>query len=66
MNDNSKNNKNYYNCEKKKYIAKNYFKFKQNNSQINVARNFRQNIQQNKQKTFSSRIIIEISNDSKN
>ena len=32
MNDDSKNDKNCYNYEKKKYIAKNCFEFKQNNS----------------------------------
>ena len=44
MNDDSKNDKNCYNCEKKKHIAKNCFKLKQNNFQINVVKDFRQSI----------------------
>ena len=62
----SKNNKNYYNCEKKRHILKNCFELKQNNSQINIVKNSRQNIQQDEQKTLSSRFIIEISNNLKN
>ena len=64
--DDSKNDKNCYNYEKKKHIAKNCLEFKQNNSQVNVIKNFRQSTQQNEQKTFSLQTIIEISNDSKN
>ena len=36
----SKNDKNCYNCEKKKHIAKNCFELKQNNSQVNVVKSF--------------------------
>jgi len=39
-NNNSKNKRTCYNCNKKKYIAKNCFEFKQNNSQINIIENF--------------------------
>ena len=39
-NDDSKNNKNCYNCEKKEHIAKNCLEFKQNNFQINVVKDF--------------------------
>ena len=46
MNNDLKNDRNCYNCEKKKHIAKNCLEFKQNNFQINVIRNFWQNIQQ--------------------
>ena len=65
-NNDLKNDKNCYNCEKKEHIAKNYFEFKQNNFQVNVVKDFRQNIQQNKQKALSLRIIIKVLNDSKN
>ena len=64
-NNDLKNDRNCYNYEKKKYIAKNYFEFKQNNFQVNVVKDFRQSIQQNEQKTFSLQIIIEISNNLK-
>ena len=50
--DDSKNNKNCYNYEKKEHIAKNCLELKQNNFQVNVVKDFSQNIQQNEQKTF--------------
>ena len=49
----------------KKHFIKNCLEFKQKNSQINVVNSFRQNIYENEQKTFFSRFIIEVSNDSK-
>ena len=39
-NDDLKNYRNYYNYEKKKHIAKNCLEFKQNNSQVNVIKDF--------------------------
>ena len=41
INNNSKNNKNYCNYKKRKYINKNYFEFKQNNFQVNIIKSFR-------------------------
>ena len=64
--DDLKNDRNYYNCEKKRHIVKNCLEFKQNNFQVNVVKNFRQNTQQSEQKTLSLRTIIEVLNDSKN
>ena len=40
MKNNLKNIKKCYNCEKKKYFAKDYFYLKLKNTQINVIKNF--------------------------
>ena len=55
-----------YNCDKKRHITSKCFKLKQKNSQINVIRNFRQNIQVVVERTSSVRLITEVFDESEN
>ena len=66
MNSDSKNDRNCYNCNKKKHFIKNCLELKQKNSQVNAVKSSRQSTHENEQKTLSSRLIIEVSNNSKN
>ena len=61
-----KNERICYNCDEKEHIINKYFKLKQENSQINVIDNFRQNIQVVIERTSSVRLITEIFDESKN
>ena len=63
---NFKDKKVCYNCDEKKHIISKCFKFKQENSQINVIENFRQSIQVVVEKASSVRLITEIFDESKN
>ena len=61
-----KNERIYYNCDKKRHIINKCLKLKQKNSQINVIENFRQNIQIVVEKASSVRLITEVFDESKN
>ena len=66
QNNNFKDERICYNCDKKKHITSKCFKFKQKNSQINAIENFRQNIQVVVEKTSSVRFITEVFDELKN
>ena len=55
-----------YNCGEKKHITSKCLKFKQENSQINAIKNFRQNIQTVVKRAPSIRFITEVFDESKN
>ena len=55
-----------YNCDEKKHITSKCFKLKQENSQINVIKNSRQNIQIVVERALSVRLITEVFDESKN
>ena len=66
QNNDFKDEKICYNCDKKEHITSKCFKFKQKNPQINVIKNFRQNIQIVVERTSSIHFITEIFDESKN
>ena len=66
QNNDFKDERIYYNCDEKKHITSKCFKLKQKNSQINIIKNFRQNIQIVVERTSSVRFIIEVFDESKN
>ena len=61
-----KNERICYNCGEKRHIASKCLKFKQENSQINVIENFRQNIQIVVGRAPSVRLITKVFDESKN
>ena len=61
-----KNERIYYNYDEKEHIISKCFKFKQENFQINIIKNFRQSIQIVVERTSSVRFITEVFNESKN
>ena len=61
-----KNKKICYNCDKKKHIINKCFTFKQKNLQINIIKNFRQNIQIDVEKTLLIYFITEVFDELKN
>ena len=63
---NFKDEKICYNCDEKKHIASKCLKSKQENSQINAIKNFRQSIQIVVEKTSSVRFITEVFDESEN
>ena len=54
-----------YNCDEKKHITSKCLKLKQENFQITVIENFRQNIQLDIEKALSIRFITEVFDESK-
>ena len=55
-----------YNCDKKRHITSKCLKLKQKNFQINVIKNFRQNTQIVVEKAPSVHFIIKVFDESKN
>ena len=62
----SKNERICYNCDEKEHITSKCLKLKQKNSQINVIKNSRQNIQAVVERAPSVRLITEVFDKSKN
>ena len=66
QNSDFKDEKVCYNCNEKKHIINKCFKLKQENSQINVIENSRQNIQIDIERALSICFITKIFDESKN
>ena len=66
QNSDFKDEKICYNCDEKKHITSKCFKFKQENLQINVIKNFRQSTQAVVERASSVHLITEVFDESKN